>query len=508
MSYIQPKTDFKDGDVLYGIDLNASNEVIKAGVDDNFDRIQGLEAGKQDTLTAGTGIEITEDNVINNTQTSAEWGNIQGDITDQTDLQSALGDKVDKVEGKGLSTNDYDNTAKGIVDNVTTNLADKVDKVEGKGLSTEDYTTAEKTKLSGIDSGAEANIIETVKVDNTALTPDANKAVNINLSGKIDEPSSEGTNGQVLTTDGNGGRTWTTVQGGGGTGDYDDLENRPQINNVTLTGNLSTSDLGISIPTKTSDLNNDSNFVQDANYEHITVDSFFSNTSTNPVQNRIVDAAINSKADISSLSTVATSGSYADLSNKPTIPTKLSDLTNDNNTVTDASYVHTDNNYTTAEKTKLSGIEAGAQVNVDEVVVSDETAITNDTKIYIEEEDLDGQYLPVDEDIYSTTETKTNKVWIDGKPIYRKVINTVSPNQTTTAAQIGTIGSINTLISIDANIDLGGDGLVPLPQTIATDNIHYLYLQNKTNGNVMLKIGNNVYKNKPLIVILEYTKTS
>ena len=32
----------------------------------------------------------------------------------------------------------------------------------------------------------------------------------------IEEPSSEGTNGQVLTTDGNGGRTWTTVQGGGG----------------------------------------------------------------------------------------------------------------------------------------------------------------------------------------------------------------------------------------------------------------------------------------------------
>ena len=25
-------------------------------------------------------------------------------------------------------------------------------------------------------------------------------------------------------------------------------------------------------------------------------------------------------------------------------------------------------------------------------------------------------------DIYSTTETKTNKIWIDGRPIYRKVI--------------------------------------------------------------------------------------
>ena len=33
-------------------------------------------------------------------------------------------------------------------------IAGKVDKVEGKGLSTEDYTTAEKTKLAGIEAGA------------------------------------------------------------------------------------------------------------------------------------------------------------------------------------------------------------------------------------------------------------------------------------------------------------------------------------------------------------------
>lgn len=38
------------------------------------------------------------------------------------------------------------------------------------------------------------------------------------LQNKINEPSAEGTNGQVLTTDGEGGRTWKTVQGGGGTG--------------------------------------------------------------------------------------------------------------------------------------------------------------------------------------------------------------------------------------------------------------------------------------------------
>ena len=41
----------------------------------------------------------------------------------------------------------------------------------------------------------------------------------------------------------------------------------------------------------------------------------------------------------------------------PLIPTKYSDLTNDNNTVQDADYVHTDNNYTTEEKNKLAGLE-------------------------------------------------------------------------------------------------------------------------------------------------------
>ena len=46
------------------------------------------------------------------------------------------------------------------------------------------------------------------------------------------------------------------------------------------------------------------------------------------------------------------------------IPTKLTDLTNDGNFVQDASYVHTDNNYTSAEKTKLAGIAEGAEANV------------------------------------------------------------------------------------------------------------------------------------------------
>ena len=68
-----------------------------------------------------------------------------------------------------------------LVQKTKAELAKKVDKVSGKELSTNDYTTAEKNKLAGIASGAQVNAITTVKVNGTALTPDASKA-NQNLA--------------------------------------------------------------------------------------------------------------------------------------------------------------------------------------------------------------------------------------------------------------------------------------------------------------------------------------
>lgn len=56
-------------------------------------------------------------------------------------------------------------------------IADKVDKVDGKGLSTEDYTSEEKTKLAGVEASAEVNTIESITLNGTEVTPDANKNV-------------------------------------------------------------------------------------------------------------------------------------------------------------------------------------------------------------------------------------------------------------------------------------------------------------------------------------------
>jgi len=56
----------------------------------------------------------------------------------------------------------------------------KVAKVTGKVLSTNDFTTDEKTKLQNIAANAQVNVIETVKVNGVALTPNA-KAVDVTV---------------------------------------------------------------------------------------------------------------------------------------------------------------------------------------------------------------------------------------------------------------------------------------------------------------------------------------
>lgn len=49
-------------------------------------------------------------------------------------------------------------TLEGIIASIEQQISGKVDKVDGKGLSTNDYTTTEKEKLAGIASGAEKNV--------------------------------------------------------------------------------------------------------------------------------------------------------------------------------------------------------------------------------------------------------------------------------------------------------------------------------------------------------------
>lgn len=82
-------------------------------------------------LKAGSGVTITSDNTIN---TSVDLSGVTNSISE---LDSKIEDEISRA---------------------TIAESNKVDKIVGKGLSTNDYTTNEKNKLAGIASGAEVNV--------------------------------------------------------------------------------------------------------------------------------------------------------------------------------------------------------------------------------------------------------------------------------------------------------------------------------------------------------------
>lgn len=163
----------------------------------------------------------------------------------------------------------------------------------------------DKIKLDGIEEGAEANqnAFSNVAVGSATITADN-------------------------TTD-----TLTLVAGSNVTITPDSANNEITISSKYDKATQSKSGL-----MSASDKLKLDNIEEDANY--ITVDNNLNETSVNPVQNKIIKQAIDSRApvshnhqaaDITDLVQVAKTGSYNDLTNKPTIPTKTSQLINDKN---------------------------------------------------------------------------------------------------------------------------------------------------------------------------------
>lgn len=111
---------------------------------------------------------------------------------DDTAIREQIGKKVDAVVGKGLSTNDYTTDEKEKLSRLSNYddtsirelLADKVDAIEGKGLSTNDYTDEEKAKVAATasidDTTTSADKVwSSSKVDTAKLT----KANNVSMTG-------------------------------------------------------------------------------------------------------------------------------------------------------------------------------------------------------------------------------------------------------------------------------------------------------------------------------------
>ena len=143
------------------------------------------------------------------------------------------------------------------------------------------------------------------------------------------------------------------------TGKYDDLVGKPDLDFIPNSEKGAAG--GIATLDDNSKLTEDQlpdGIVTDPNYIHTD------NNFTDALLTKLND--IEAGAQVNKIETISRNGITLPITDKNVnieVPTKLSELENDNNTVTDRDYVHTDNNFTNALLAKLNGIEAGAEVN-------------------------------------------------------------------------------------------------------------------------------------------------
>ena len=175
-----------------------------------------------------------------------------------------------------------------------------------------------------------------------------------------------------------------------GTSDYSDLTNKPKINNVELSGNKSLSDLGITnfsgdyndlsnkptIPTKTSDLTNDSGFIDSSYHDNTKQDTLVSGTNIKTINNESIlgegnisisgGSSLNNVLDGNAIGSARTIGAkdsegqslgeYAWAEGSNTIARGWGSHAEGNNTIASGESSHAEGSYTTA-----SGIQSHAE---------------------------------------------------------------------------------------------------------------------------------------------------
>lgn len=236
------------------------------------------------------------------------------------------------------------------------------------------FTSADKTKLNGIASGAQVNQnafsavkvgAQTIYADTTTDTVELEAGANVILTvdtanDKITIEARDTTYGEVTTTTAGlmspndlvkldsiefgatvDDKTWDGVQ----------LDNSQVVNNAGTTYVPHT--IG-SVTSATANMTEAS-----ATPSGAVIAKWDTNSQLHSASPLIADTPSDVVA-----TTEYVINQVSGKANVADIPTATSQLTNDSNFVSDANYVHTDNNFTTADKTKLDGIEDNAEVNV------------------------------------------------------------------------------------------------------------------------------------------------
>lgn len=176
-----------------------------------------------------------------------------------------------------------------LTSSVQTLDSSKVDKVSGKGLSTNDYSTEEKQKLAGIATGAEVNV--------QANWTESDSSSDAYIQNKPTIPT---VNDATLTIQKEGTSVGTFSANASSNTSINIVETDP-IFGASAAAGITSADI--------SAWNN--------KQAKLTFDTTPKANSYNPVVSYGIKDALDAKANTSDLATVATSGDYSDLTNKP-----------------------------------------------------------------------------------------------------------------------------------------------------------------------------------------------
>ena len=483
-----------------GKELSDNNytDIDKAKVDliitDNIGNKFLSDDGSYKDVTVTSGVQSINGytGVVEITKSDVGLGNVENlaplDMPISNDTQTALNNKVDKVVGLGLSENNLTNSLKSSYDSAVGNSHTHTNKTlldtitnTGDGTKYLSDNGTYKTVQGG--SGAETFL----QLTDTPISYD-------NEVGKFVRVKIDGT-----------GLEFANIGGGGeGVDSFLELTDTPNTYigkaNKVLSVNSTESSIEFTdlvIPSKTSDLTNDSNFVTDNNYVHTDnnyttlektkLSGIEANANYYVLPNNVVidDNYIRTDNNYTNLEKTKLGG-IEEGANNYVLPS---------NVVIDNNYVHTDTNYTQAEKTKLSGIMDGAELNVQadwnttdvnaDSFIKNKPTIPTAIDTFLELTDTPTSYSGNADKMVAVNSTGTGLTFVDGggfTPIqmYKSITGIASfvsltDNQARSGANVGIFPNY-------ASINLGGIYLTKLSPTLY--DLSYNFNMNIANVNI------------------------
>lgn len=274
------------------------------------------------------------------TKASATHSHTEYASVNHTHAQSEISGLAAALNGKAGTTHTHaqtdvtglSNALAGKASTTHTHTADDVSETTAKKI----MTAAERTKLSGIETGANKTVVDTA-MSSTSTNPVQNKVVNSALGNKVDKVTGKGLSTNDYTSDektklagiATGANKYTHpashpatmitgLAGVATSGSYNDLSNKPTSMTPTAHTHAQSDVSGLATAlsgkadtghTHSAASSTASGFMSKEDKAKLdgiatganktTVDSALSSTSANPVQNKVINTALAGKASTS-----------------------------------------------------------------------------------------------------------------------------------------------------------------------------------------------------------------